>query len=162
MGHVLNNGMRYLSARAALLVISCCAIAACEIDMTVAIDGKNPPTFDLYGSGNLDFFIVSEVAAENQKQTSAQRDPDKDTMLWEIWPASLSYGDRRIWKLPDITYGKVPEGFVQKFPASGGPPALVEGKVYQAGGPASNANGGSVWFTIRNGQAVEVPKPGGR
>jgi hypothetical protein len=43
--------------------------------MTVAIDGKNPPAFDLSGSGNLNFFIVSEVAPENQEQTSAQRDP---------------------------------------------------------------------------------------
>ena len=129
--------------------------------MTVAIDGKNPPTFYLSGSGNLDFFIVSEVAPKNQKQASAQRDSDKDIVLWEIWPSNISYEDRRIWKLPEIKYGEVPAGFVQKFPANSEPPSLVEGKVYAAGGPASNANGGSVWFTIRNGKSVEVPKPGG-
>ena len=77
-------------------------------------------------------------------------------MLWEVWPNNLSFEDQRIWKLPPITYGRLPQGFIQKIPASGKPPLLVEGKMYSAGGPAANANGGFVLFAIRDGKAVVV------
>jgi hypothetical protein len=145
--------------RVALLIIIFSAIAACEISMTLAIDGKYPPTFKLSGSGDLDIFLVAEVAPENQKLVSSQRDSDKDIILWEIWPNQNV--DTKIDNLPAITYGVVPPGFTQKIPESGLPPALVEGKVYAAGGPARNANGGSIWFKLHNGKVVEVSKPGG-
>ena len=79
-------------------------------------------------------------------------------MLWEVWPNNLSFEEQRIWKLAPITYGRIPQGFIQKIPASGEPPLLVEGKMYSAGGPAANANGGFVLFTIRDGTAVVVEK----
>src|SRR5207253_2234729 len=40
-------------------------LLACEVDMTVAVDGKNPPTFKLSGSGNLISFLVMDVPPEN-------------------------------------------------------------------------------------------------
>lgn len=129
-------------------------LTACEIDMTVAVDGQNPPTFKLSGSGNLHFFLVSEVAPQNLRRPPIERNSDKDTVLWEIRPNNLSFEDKRIRKLPPITYGKVPQGFTQKIPVRGEPPPLVEGRMYSAGGPAANANGGFVLFTIRDGKAV--------
>lgn len=131
-------------------------MAACEIDMSVAVEGKNLPIFKLSGSGNLHFFIVSEVSPENLKQLPIGRNSDGDTILWEIWPTNLSFEQTRIWKLPFIIYGKIPEGFVQKIPVNGEPPALVEGKMYSAGGLAANANGGFVLFTILKGEIVVV------
>jgi len=137
------------------------SIACYEEDMSISIDHKLPPTFRLSGSGNLAFFGVREVALENQKLIPSQRDGDKDVVLWEIWPNGLSSDEKIIYRLPSITYGSVPTGFVQKVPQTSAPPDLVEGKIYEAGGPASNANGGFVWFTIKHGRIKKVDAPGG-
>ena len=145
-----------------LLLLAAFVFSSCyEEDMTVSIDERNPPTFKLSGSGNLAFFGVWEVAPENQHRRPSGRDGDKDTILWQIWPNKLSPDEKVIRRLPAITYGSVPAGFVQKIPLNGAPPVLVEGKVYQAGGPASNANGGLVWFTIKSGKVLKVDAPGG-
>jgi hypothetical protein len=144
------------------VVIAALVFSACyEQDMTISIDDQNPPTFKLSGSGNLTFFGVWEVALENQRRLPSERDEGKDTVLWQIWPSNLGRDARVIRRLPPITYGSLPTGFTQKIPERGHPPVLIEGKVYEAGGPASNANGGSVWFTVKNGKVVKVDAPGG-
>lgn len=132
-----------------------------EEDMKVFVNQHVPPTFTLSGSGNLAFFSVSEVAPENQVRVPFERNGDKDIILWQIWPNRLSPGEKVIRRLPPITYGSVPAGFEQKIPQDGVPPNLVEGKIYEAGGPASNANGGFVWFTIKGGKVLKVDAPGG-
>lgn len=119
-------------------------LTACERDMTLTMDGANPPTFNLSGSGRLIFFSVSEVP--QGKPTSID-----DPKMWEIRPTD----ENLISELPAITYGIVPAGFRQVTPSAGVPPPLVEGKVYKAGGPAFNANGGSIRFTIKDGRAVK-------
>jgi hypothetical protein len=100
--------------------------------------------------------MVTEVDPEKPTLSPAQRDSSKDIVLWEILPSNITYEERKMWNLPPITYGKVSKEFVQKIPANGEPPPLIEGKTYEAGGPASNANGGSMFFTIRNGKAVTI------
>lgn len=120
-------------------------LTGCERSMTVTMDGANPPTFELSGSGRLIFFGVSEVP---QGRPSKLDDPK----MWEIRPTE----ENLISKLPVITYGVVPVGFRQITPNAGVPPPLVEGKVYKAGGPAFNANGGTIRFTIKDSRAVEV------
>ena len=101
---------------------------------------------------------MGEASPANQVP-AAQRNSEKDTLLWKIRP---NEGTADVaWDWPPITYGKVPIGFKQEVPAQSDPPQLVEGRVYAAGGPAHGANGGEVWFTIRDGKSVEVPKPGG-
>jgi len=109
------------------------------------VDRKNPPTFSLEGSGHLNFFWVSEVTRNGRDKT-----------IWEIWPV----GNRResIDSLPTIVYSKVPAGFTQKIPSAGEPPPLVEGKIYEAGGPSSGADMDVFRFTIRDGNVVELPK----
>jgi hypothetical protein len=131
--------------------------SACEIDTKIATDGKNPPALKLSGSGNLERLVVMEVPADNQTQTT-QRESDRNILLWEIRPPS---SDDAIKRLPEITYGKVPPGFVQKFPADGSaPPRLVPGKIYEVGCIAYNANGTQIWIRIENGRTVQVPIPG--
>ncbi len=119
----------------------------CERDMSIKIDGKNPPTFTLSGSGNLIFLVLGEV---HDNKLGAPE-------IWKIRPEA----ENKISELPSITYGFVPNGFIQVIPASGTPPPLIEGKLYEFGGPAFNANGGFVWFTIQGGKSVQVPMPGG-
>lgn len=118
----------------------------CERDMTVTMDAANPPTFKLSGSGRLIFFTVFEPV---QGRPSID-----DPKMWEIRPTN----ENLISKLPAITYGVVPLGFKQTIPSTGVPPPLVEGRVYEVGGPAFNANGGSIRFTIKGGRALMLPE----
>jgi hypothetical protein len=122
----------------------------CERDTRIKIDGKNPPTFTLSGSGNLVFLSLGEVHDNKPSPLGAP----------EFWKIRPNDSNNKISRLPSITYGIVPEGFIQVLPESGAPPPLIEGKVYDFGGPADNANGGSIWFSIQGGKSVEVPRPG--
>jgi hypothetical protein len=119
-------------------------LMACERDMTIALTKKtNPPSFKLDGSGRLFFFSVSEVSPG--KPSSADDPP-----IWEIRPTS----EDRISSLPEITYGVVPPGFTQTVPKTATPAPLVEGELYEAGGPGLEANGGAIRFIIKDGNAV--------
>ena len=129
-----------------LVIVLGCNHAACERNTTVAIyESKNPPTFSLSGNGYLNFFWVSEV------------DNGRDRILWQIWPAEIQ--STATADLPHITYARVPPSFTQKIPAKGAPAPLVEGKIYEAGGPSSGADMDVFRFTIKDGSAVEIPLP---
>lgn len=130
-----------------------------EENTKVSIDGNNPPTFKIYGSGNQQYFMVSEVSPDNYVPP-AQQNPDKDIDLWKIVP--VAEPPPRAWDYPPIKYGRIPSGFRQELPKDGVPPPLVEGRLYEAGGQAYGANGGSVLFTIRNGKSEIVPEPSSR
>lgn len=123
-------------------------LVACERDMTISVRNEaNPPSFKLSGSGRLLFFTVFEVQRDRRPSID-------DAKLWEIRPTNQDL----ISTLPEITYGVVPPGFDQTIPQGGPPPPLVEGKLYQAGGPALEASGGSIRFIIKDGKAVvELP-----
>jgi hypothetical protein len=154
----------FFSSRLALILLFafvCVATACYEDDMTISLDQGTPPTFKLSGSGNLVFFGVWEVSEENKRRIPSERNGNDDTILWQIWPTGLSRDKTVVRRLPPITYGLVPAGFVQKTPQDGAPPNLVEGRIYEAGGPNTNANGGFVWFTIKGGKVVKVDAPGG-
>lgn len=141
-----------------LLVMLGCSHAACERNTVVSFaDDKNPPTFDLDGNGTLNFFWVSEVNAPQPIPENARARTGRDRLIWEIWPTNVS--SPRIYDLPNISYGQIPPGFTQKIPKQGEPPPLVEGKIYEAGGPSSSANMETFRFTIKNGKAVELPLP---
>jgi len=142
--------IKLLAIRLLLISTLVSGMSSCERDLRIEIDEANPPTFKLTGSGQLVFLHIMEVPLGGRPSFG-------DKKLWEIRPNT----SERIWKLPKITYGKVPEGFTQVIPENGEPPPLVEGKMYEVGGPASGANGGTMWFTIRDGKSVRVPKTDG-
>lgn len=139
VGRRRTPSVTWLVLGAMFLVIN----TSCERDMTLKMDDANPPTFKLTGSGRLIFFAVSEVEPGRISKID-------DPTMWEIRPTD----ENLISKLPDITYGVVPQGFRQLTPDQGAPPPLVEGKLYEAGGPAFEANGGTVRFRIKDGRAV--------
>jgi hypothetical protein len=126
------------------------ATSGCERDMRIKIDGKNPPTFTFSGNGNLIFLLLADVHNNEPPLLGAP----------EIWRIQPSGDEPKVYQLPSITYGIVPSGFMQVTPKGGAPPPLNEGRTYEFGGPNSNANGGSIWFTIQHGKSVEVPMPG--
>ena len=138
-----------------LLLVVVLGCAHCERDTRIYfVDDRNPPVFSLDGNGYLNFFWVSEVGAPEPIPEDLRVSNGKDRLIWVIWPSNVS--DTSIGKLPKIAYGKIPDGFIQRIPGQAEPPALIEGKIYEAGGPSSNANMEIFRFTIRNGKAVRL------
>src|SRR5882762_6424695 len=116
-----------------LIVLGCLAstlfLVGClfERDTVVSIDGNNPPTFRLKGSGYQDFIAVHELSSKEIVPLPERPVIDTPT-LWEIWPPDGLTADQ--W--PPAKYGQVPSGFKQKIPEHGKPPSLEEGKMYEA------------------------------
>ena len=121
--------------------------AGCERVLKVTLDGKNPPTVKFDGRGLIEWVYIYQVTHEGKI-------PPRDTELWILVPKQGTTASAS----PPITYGVVPEGFVQKVPANGNPPPLEEGKTYGFGADTDGQPGNDIWFTIRDGKSVEVPK----
>jgi hypothetical protein len=156
----INRNSQVAFALLIFLVLGC-THAACERNTIISFaDDKNPPTFSLNGNGTLNFFWVSEVDAPPPIPEDVRLMNGKDRMIWEIWPTNVP--STSIYDLPKIVYGKIPDGFTQKIPVQVEPPPLIEGKIYEAGGPSSGANMEIFRFTIKDGKAVELALPEGR
>ena len=146
-------GMRYIKRksrtyfkRAACITMLFVMMIACEIDTTVQLDGNNPPTFKVSGSGGINFLRVVDLTDCNKSFLDCP-------VVWQIDPSG---GQIRIADLPSIRYGEVPAGFRQSVPADGAsPPALIEGKTYDVFTPTYNANGGGLRFVIKGGSSIE-------
>ena len=92
------------------------------------------------------------LTAEEQKELEKTRG-EKNYYIWQLDPGSLSRGFG-----VSITYGIVPNGFRQVYPANGkSPEPLIEGKIYSILAPSASANFEGIYFMIDNGRAVVVP-----
>jgi len=151
----MDSRRTYVAVAALALGLS---LSACH-GLKVSMDGQVPPTFN-FSRGfaeccdYLRFFSVYEIPPENQNLPWNAQTPKEDIHLWRIVPN----GGARY--LPAITYGKVPPDCTQEVPNGGEPPLLLEGHVYQAGGPPVEVRGTLIRFTIRDGKAVRIPIPG--
>jgi hypothetical protein len=119
-------------------------LVGCEPHVVISFGEKVPPSFKFTGSGTLPFFVVIDLGDEKSSEVS-------DAVLWKIAPNSAKTGTV---PLGPITYGVVPEGWTQTVPAQGSPPALVEGRVYHAGGPEIEMPEGVVKFKITGGRVL--------
>ena len=146
------SGVACVSLIALVFTLKGCTL---ERPTVVTVEGGNPPTFKLKGSGRQDFLLVRVLSPQEIADPKIR--PVETEELWELRPKGPGeQPPADDW--PTITYGTVPPDFVQTIPSSGKPKPLQEGKTYEAGGSASGANGGSVWFKIENGQPKEIPK----
>jgi hypothetical protein len=150
------------ASKASFVLLFLCVAASCKSDVTISMSSNIPPTFT-FERGHahvnyLDFFTVKEIATENQNLPYTRQNTDKNIILWQIWPKGTTEGS--IDNLPTIIYGEIPPGFVQKVPDQGAPPQLVEGKVYEAGGPPVTMSKGFLRFIIKDGKAIRVAIPG--
>jgi len=147
--------------KVAMLSLALALLMSCTTDVTVSMDDRPTPTFKFKRNfsevNTLPFFAVMEIASENRSVPYAEQSFDKNVTLWRIVP---QVNDTPIDNLPPITYGKIPPGFVQEIPTDGQPPALVSGKLYQAGGPPVMMRGAIIRFEISNGKAAHVSIPG--
>ena|SRR5215217_6065685 len=130
-------------------------VVGCK-SLTISVNETNPPVFS-FSAGrfaecctHLPFLTVSELPREDS-------DARRPKIIWEVRP--LSGTDNSAEALPKITYGQVPTGFEQKIPAVGPPPALEEGKIYQASGPLIAVPEADVRFRVQNGKVVPMLVP---
>lgn len=153
-----------------LLVIM--TISACqEVDTKPIVTGGNPPVIKFKGTGALaQLFVMGPFTLEQLKQeykiqggktvltTEETKELErirgnKNYHIWQLDPSR----DFKVSGL-SITYGIVPDGFKQVYPADGkSPEPLIEGKIYTVLAPSVSANFVGVYFMIDNGRAVEVP-----
>src|SRR5438128_8141895 len=103
------------------LLFSC---STCERRTEVKLEGGNPPTFVLSGSGNL---VELSVGMVNQDKTLP---PSKRSqIMWKIVPTTRD--GEGVEKIARVIYGNVPNRYRQTLPANDeSPPSLIEGKYY--------------------------------
>ena len=133
-----------LAASVGLLGLSCSSFN----DLRIYVSNSVPPDFT-FSAGRLaeccDYFTQLMVFEEGS-----------DRPLWRI--SSLPrVVERSEANAIVIHYGKLPERFRQEIPASGEPPALVEGKSYRVAAGGSYIPWPQVRFTIQNGKIVKLP-----
>ena len=142
-----------LHIMAALLLVA--SSTACERKTEAKLEGGNPPVFSVWaGTGELWFASIGEYRPDKSLKPS-QRWHE----LWRIEPAMDSSGRRTgkyTWELSTISYGVVPEGYAQRVPSQGIPPALVPGKSYTYSFKTDSGMPADGQFEIRDNKAVPV------
>jgi len=128
------------------------AVNLYRINAKPLVSGGNPPIIEFEsGRGHLQLYVTGPYTLEELKQE--YRRGNKNYKIWQLDPGR-GFG-------VSITYGIVPDGFRQVYPANGkSPEPLIEGKIYSVTLPNSNCGGPNVeseYFTINNGKAVVVP-----
>jgi hypothetical protein len=143
-----------------------------EEDTKPIVSGGNPPIIEFSGTGTLAQLFVSGpftleqlkreykftggrgsvtfMTAEQEKEFN-EIFGDKNYKLWQLDPRR-SFGVSTL----SITYGIVPKGFKQVYPANGKPETLIEGQFYRVSAPSNSANFKTGYFTIKNNKAVTL------
>lgn len=132
-------------------------LSACERRTEVALEGGNPPTFMLSGSGRLGEVII--FGPEQERPASS--DPlDETYALWKLEPEKKGEdGAALVEQLHSLTYGVVPNGYKQTKPRIGPAPPLETGKRYRYWFVTVNAPWGAGYFEIREGKAILIKGP---
>jgi hypothetical protein len=133
------------------------ALTSCERKTVVRLEGGNPPTFLMSGSGRLGAVIIFGP----EQERIASSDPFDDTYaVWEI--AAEKEGEEgaaRVEDLRSITFGVVPKGYKQIKPKGGPPPSLSPGKRYRYWLVTVNAPHDAGYVEIRDGKPALVDGP---
>jgi hypothetical protein len=129
--------------------------------ITLSVSDTLPPTFTFHRGfrSHVDafpFFIVEELAPENEKVPYHQESRELNRVLWKIVPNPEIHGTSVLDNLGPITYGKLPKDFSQEVPQAGLAPALIEGKMYEAGAAATLMPNAVIRFRVENGEIVRI------
>ncbi len=146
--YLLATRQIFLLCLALSIITTSCSI---ELDTKVTLTDANlPPSFKLSGTGSSPIFLMGGPFSDIHDTTQGLR-------LWEI-VAGQEINEQPVWQLPQITYGKIPNGFVQRYPEQGTPPPLEEGKYYFIFVHVNGARPGKMCLTIRDNKAVEIER----
>ena len=112
----------------------------------ISVDDKVPPTFKLRADDPLYFVRILKYPLKQKTDFGGN-----EAGIWQIERNGLWHQTPYV-----ITYGIVPDGFIQKVPKDGSaPPALKEGEKYMFFAPTTGMFHGKV-FKIKNGKTVVV------
>ena len=136
-----------------------------EEDTKPIVSGGNPPIIEFSGTGSLLHLFVSgpytleqlkgayKIIGERYSVNDEQvKELDKiyagkNYKLWELDPdPGRNFGVSTL----SITYGIMPKGIKQVYPANGKPEPLIEGMFYKVSAPSNGANFKAGYFTIKN------------
>jgi len=111
-----------------------------EKDEAPSITGGNPPTIQLHLAGpSGPVYINGPYTLEQLKQANKITNGKNELTSAEKAELKNIFGDKNydVWTLnstgasaSSITYGSVPEGYKQIYPATGPPQPLIEGMIY--------------------------------
>jgi hypothetical protein len=124
----------------------------CEVKTSVGLG--TGPSFSFGGSGRLVSFSVyrpqpgHKIAVEDDK-----------SLMWRIEPMKDSPSGALVVRM-DLTYGKVPEGYVQTFPSSGTAVPPTTGQIYHFFAETINAPGAGGFFYMGTNAPIRVNVPG--
>ena len=128
------------------LVLAVLFGTACERDTKLIIEAGNPPKFVLSGSGTLGALRIR--GPKKQREVVGE----DASIYWEIEPKDED-SDRNVGQLSPITYGVVPDGYIQVYPERGqAAPPIVEGERCNIRIATNNAKGVDKFFVIREGK----------
>jgi hypothetical protein len=128
-----------------LLIPVAATALSCEIDTKLSMKGGNPPTFVMTGNG----ILTSIRVRGHNRQRDAQ---GEDQYLYWVINLEDYDGSQVVGRLGSVIYGKMPKGYIQKYPEKGEAPALSEGEHYYVHVITSEANGADGYFMILNGK----------
>lgn len=129
------------------------ALVGCEINTSVKL---NPgPSFSLSGGGRLASFSVYGPRPGRKIATPF----DTKGLMWSIEPSDPR-SSVVVSMMGEIAYGRVPEGYLQKFPNRGPALPLDVGKVYDFFVETTNASGATGFFYMAPNGPILVNVPG--
>src|ERR1700693_347327 len=98
-------------------------LLGCEVGTSVRLGAG--PSFSFDGSGRLVFFCVYGPRPGRKIATPV----DAQSLMWSIEPTSDAPSGLLVNRM-EIAYGKVPRGYLQKFPSSSAALPLAIGQAY--------------------------------
>ena len=130
------------------------SLISCQRRTSVVIEASNPLRFVVSGPGTLTNLQLS--GPDLEREPNRQGDGERLTLLKVYWELAQHEGqERSLDQIGQITYGTVPEGFIQVQPVSGTPPPqLVERDLYNITLSVKDGHGINNFFTIRDGKVI--------
>ena len=144
------KGQRRPLICAGILAAFFLTVVACERTGSLQIGGDDRPTFEMSGGGTLGYLRVR--GPQKQREGGAET----AVIYWEIEPEAGYSNGKYISELRQITYGRVPAGYLQKYPEHGEAPRLVEGESYSVRLGLLSADDINKRFMIQDGRVVEL------
>jgi hypothetical protein len=142
----------------AILLLSVASMAVldlgCEVGTSVRLEGG--PSFALEGSGRLASLSVYGPRPGHKIATPL----DTKSLVWNIEPMKGSPSGVLVTGMDDLTYGKVPKGYVQTFPSSGAAVPLATGQVYAFFADTTGASGANGFFYMDKNAPILINVPG--
>jgi hypothetical protein len=129
------------------------AISGCEVSTSAKIHPG--PTFSLDGSGRLVSFSIYGPRPGHRIATPV----DGKSLMWSFERTSDSAAGVLVTGM-EITYGRLPSGYVQKFPSSGAALPLAIGQVYIFDTETTGAPGVNGFFYMDQSGPVLINVPG--